>query len=93
MKKHTETKTDLDNPEWTTADIENSLSIEHLPSSLKTILRGRGPQKEPVKQLVSVRYSPQVVSSFKSTGKGWQTRMDKALQDWLKEHDPSSIEV
>jgi len=27
-----------------------------------------------------------VVETFRATGTGWQTRMDAALQDWLKTH-------
>ena len=38
-------------------------------------LRGR-PKSENKKLLVSVRYSPEVVAYFKSTGEGWQSRMD-----------------
>ena len=34
----------------------------------------RGPQLAPTKQLVSVRYSPEVLQYFKATGDGWQTR-------------------
>jgi uncharacterized protein (DUF4415 family) len=43
----------------------------------------RGLQRAPVKQLVSVRYSPQVIAYFKSEGAGWQTRMDDALKQWI----------
>ena len=43
----------------------------------------RGPQQAPTKQLVSVRYSPEVLQYFKSTGAGWQTRMNDALIDWV----------
>lgn len=43
----------------------------------------RGPGKKAKKVLLSVRYSPEVVEYFKSTGPGWQTRMDKALQEWV----------
>ncbi len=47
-------------------------------------MRGqRGPQQAPTKQLVSVRYSPEVLQYFKSTGAGWQTRMNDALIDWV----------
>ena len=31
------------------------------------------------KRLVSIRYSPRVIDYFKSTGKGWQARMDAVL--------------
>jgi uncharacterized protein (DUF4415 family) len=43
----------------------------------------RGPQVAPTKQLVSVRYSPEVLVFFKSGGAGWQTRMDEALKQWV----------
>ncbi len=47
--------------------------------------RGR-PRKTNPKVLLSIRYSPEVVAHFKATGKGWQTRMDEALKDWIAEH-------
>lgn len=43
----------------------------------------RGPGKKPKKVLLSVRYSAEVVEYFKSTGEGWQTRMDEALKEWV----------
>lgn len=43
----------------------------------------RGPGKKAKKVLLSVRYSPDVVEYFQSTGKGWQTRMDEALKEWV----------
>jgi uncharacterized protein (DUF4415 family) len=45
-------------------------------------LRGR-PKSESKKLLVSVRYSPEVVAYFKSTGEGWQSRMDGALRQYV----------
>lgn len=44
----------------------------------------RGLQKAPKKVSVTVRYSPEVVEYFKLTGKGWQTKMDEALKEWIK---------
>ena len=43
----------------------------------------RGLQHAPTKQLVSVRYSPEVLQYFKATGAGWQTRMNDALVEWV----------
>ena len=43
----------------------------------------RGAQIAPTKQLVSVRYSPEVLQYFKATGSGWQTRMNEALLEWV----------
>ncbi len=33
----------------------------------------------------SVRFDA-VLDAFKTTGSGWQTRMNEALKEWLKEH-------
>ena len=48
-------------------------------------MRGR-PKSENKKLLVSVRYSPEVVEYFKSTGEGWQSRMDGALREYVARH-------
>ena len=48
-------------------------------------LRGR-PRSENKKLLVSVRYSPEVVAYFKSTGEGWQSRMDRVLREYVERH-------
>ncbi|MEY4517377.1 MAG: hypothetical protein RL180_1723 [Pseudomonadota bacterium] len=51
---------------------------------LKT-LRGR-PKLARKKQLVSVRYSQEVIEYFKSTGDGWQARMDTVLRQYVARH-------
>ncbi len=48
-------------------------------------LRGR-PKSDSRKLLVSVRYSPEVVSFFKATGEGWQSRMDSVLREYVERH-------
>ena len=54
----------------------------------KLIRRGR-PKAEQTKQALTVRYDADIVAAFKATGKGWQTRMNDALRDWLKTHSPA----
>ena len=48
-------------------------------------LRGRPKSANP-KILLSVRYSPDVVEYFKSTGDGWQARMDEVLKEYVERH-------
>jgi uncharacterized protein (DUF4415 family) len=48
-------------------------------------LRGR-PKSESKKLLLSVRYSPEVIAYFKSTGDGWQSRMDGVLREYVERH-------
>jgi uncharacterized protein (DUF4415 family) len=64
------------------------------PKQLKAMvpmpaLRGR-PKSENKKLLVSVRYSPEVVAYFKSTGEGWQSRMDGVLRQYVARHSRSA---
>lgn len=75
--------------ELQSADIQGfKPAAQVLPASLRQKLGGRGPQKTPTKERVTIRLSPEVVESFKATGAGWQSRVDAALQDWLKSHTP-----
>ena len=53
---------------------------------LKSV-RGR-PKSENKKLLVSVRYSPEVLTYFRSTGEGWQARMDGVLQEYVAKQSP-----
>ncbi len=60
------------------------------PKQLKAMvplrsLRGRPKSANP-KQLVSVRYSAEVLEYFKSTGEGWQSRMDGVLREYVTRH-------
>lgn len=51
----------------------------------RVVRRGkRGPQKAPTKKLVSLRLSSEVIDHFKSTGRGWQTRIDSTLVESIK---------
>ena len=52
-------------------------------------LRPPGRPKAAVpKQAVSLRLSPEVVTYFKATGPGWQTRLDAVLKDYVAGRDP-----
>ena len=49
----------------------------------------RGPGKRPPKVAINIRLSPEVLEAFKATGDGWQTKVDGALKEWLKDHTPA----
>ena len=53
------------------------------------VLRGR-PKSEKTKTLVSVRYSSEVLEYFRSTGEGWQSRMDSVLRRYVSRHSRRS---
>ncbi|MBV8115579.1 MAG: BrnA antitoxin family protein [Silvibacterium sp.] len=76
--------------ELTDEDFAHGIPFSALPLREQEVLRSlkklRGTQKSPTKQRISIRLSPEVVSKFRATGKGWQSRIDEALREWLKRH-------
>ncbi|HMW41953.1 BrnA antitoxin family protein [Plasticicumulans sp.] len=69
-----------DAPELTDAFFEQA--DEYVGDTL--VRRGR-PKAASPKQALTIRYDADVVAAFKATGKGWQTRMNDALRQWLVE--------
>ncbi|MES9858818.1 MAG: BrnA antitoxin family protein [Sedimenticola sp.] len=44
------------------------------------------PKAAVTKERVTIRLSPDVTAFFRATGKGWQTRMDEALREYVETH-------
>jgi uncharacterized protein (DUF4415 family) len=86
MNRATKPVVDQENPEWTRKDFERALPFSGLPPELRRTLssRARGPQRTPKKVPVSIRLSPDVVEAFRSTGAGWQARVDEILRAHIK---------
>ncbi len=45
---------------------------------------GRPPSRRPLKVATTIRLDPDVLSLLRASGRGWQTRINTALRDWLK---------
>jgi uncharacterized protein (DUF4415 family) len=74
-----------DNPKLTKADVAKARPFGEVFLDLAaSIRRRRGPGKSPTKKLVSLRISPEVIDYFKSTGSGWQSRIDETLREVVK---------
>jgi uncharacterized protein (DUF4415 family) len=85
MKKPNPELTDRDNPEWTDDDFARARPAKEVHPALVAHFekrkRGeRGPQKKPIKELVSLRIDRDVIEKYKATGRGWQVRMTEALR-------------
>lgn len=79
--------------EWTDPDDAPELTDEFFEQADeyvgdKLIRRGR-PKAESLKLALTIRYDADIVEAFRATGKGWQTRMNAALREWLKTHSPT----
>ena len=84
---------DDENPEWTGEDFSKARpASEMLPhlfgeTVAKKMLKPRGrPTVEFPKERINIRLSHEVVEHFRSTGEGWQTRIDTALRQFIAEH-------
>lgn len=73
--------------ELTLEDMAGFTPISEHPDLLEHLKRSvgqRGPQKDPTKVHTSIRLSSEVMSYFKGTGKGWQSRIDAVLLDYVR---------
>ena len=52
-------------------------------ASVKPRLRMGRPKAELTKERITIRLSRDVVTQFRATGQGWQTRMDSALRQYI----------
>ncbi|UOA08591.1 BrnA antitoxin family protein [Methylobacter sp. S3L5C] len=60
-------------------------TMEELRAGI-ALSRSRGRPVGSDKTQIALRVDKCVLEAFRSTGKGWQTRMNEALKEWLKEH-------
>ena len=55
-------------------------------ATVKPNVRTGRPKAEVTKERITIRLSRDVVTQFRATGVGWQTRMDAALRQYIAEH-------
>ncbi|WP_370643192.1 BrnA antitoxin family protein [Bordetella sp. LUAb4] len=53
----------------------------HCPPARSTGVRG-------AEDATIIRFHADVIQAFKATGRGWQTRINDVLKDWLRTHQP-----
>ena len=72
-----------DNPELTAADFARAVPFDQAFPDLAKSIKRRGQQRAPTKQSITIRLSPDVLAYFRATGDGWQSRIDRALKEWV----------
>ena len=55
-------------------------ATEVAPHIVEEYRRGRGKQKAPTKEKVTVRLDADIVAHFRESGHGWQTRLNDVLR-------------
>ncbi len=56
------------------------------PKLYAMLTKGRGPQKAALKVPTTIRFDADVLAAVKATGKGWQTRVNDAMREWVRSH-------
>ncbi len=69
---------------WANAIVSHSYA--ELREKLAERRRTRGPQKAPLKVPTTIRFDADVLAALKATGKGWQTRVNEVMRDWVRTH-------
>jgi uncharacterized protein (DUF4415 family) len=78
------------NNDWIDPDDAPELTdafFEHADEFRDGIMIKRGrPVQAVTKTAIKLRLNPDIIASFRAMGNGWQTRMNDALKEWLREH-------
>jgi len=76
---------DDENPEWTDEMFKRAKrTIDVDPNLVELSKRARGrPKLDNPKISTTIRLSSEVIEYFRSTGKGWQTKVDEVLSEYV----------
>ncbi|MDR3054932.1 MAG: BrnA antitoxin family protein [Zoogloeaceae bacterium] len=61
----------------------------HTPDEIAARRRGRpvGSVKADRKRSTTIRFDHDVLEALKATGRGWQTRVNEVMREWLSHHE------
>ena len=68
---------------------ERPLTREEMQTGVEAYRKQRGRPAGSEKESTTIRFDRDVLAAFRAEGPGWQTRMNAALRDWLKNHSPA----
>ncbi len=70
---------------WIDPDDAPDMSDPHWEG--KGVLHRGRPKLETPKVSTTIRFDADILARFKAGGAGWQSRINAALREWLKEHE------
>ena len=87
MSKKLIRPSDVEDAQITAAALTDPDNLPLSDAELSQFKRGRGrPLGSGTKEQVTLRLDAQILEHFRSTGTGWQTRINDALLDWARHH-------
>ena len=61
-----------------------------MPGVVEQWRRTRGRQKTPIKESISIRLDQDVLSYYRASGRGWQSRINEALRKYSVDAKPEA---
>ena len=87
MSKKLIRPTEAEDAQITAAALTDPDNLPLTDGELRQFRKSRGrPQGSGKKEQVTLRLDTDILEQFRATGNGWQTRINEALKDWIKQH-------
>ena len=84
------TATSLQNTPWIDPDDAPELDKEWFRTAAihenGRLIRAGRPKGSGSKTAIKIRFDTDIVTAFRASGKGWQTRMNDAIREWVRAH-------
>ena len=81
---------DSDNQEWTDEMFANSIPYPVYMAQRKKLKAGRPLVNGIAKKPVTLRIDEDLVDQLRASGKGWQTRLNAQIRQWVNEETKDS---
>lgn len=86
MKKKKTSREDfysVKSPPLTENELNKMRPVKEVFPDIPSFVKVRGAQKTPLKKQINIRLNPDVIKYFKSQGKGWQTKINDILTEYV----------
>jgi len=69
---------------------ERPLTKKEMQSGIAEYRRSRGRPPVKTKEQIAIRFDTDVLAALRATGKGWQTRVNDVMREWLKQRSAAT---
>ena len=69
-----------------TDEDDRPLTKEEMAEGIAQYRRSRGRPPGLAKEQIAIRFDKDVLAALRATGKGWQTRVNDAVREWLQQN-------
>jgi uncharacterized protein (DUF4415 family) len=82
-KPNKENISSVESPPLTDEELSRMRPVREMLPDIPRFIKVRGKQKAPTKKQIHIRLNPEIVDYFKSQGRGWQTKINEVLTEYV----------